>query len=250
MSHCVDPAALEEGRLQAYAADPTMTDYEVEQHLARCPACQAEVVAMRAMSARLSQELNRYDCLSTEVIIGLAAGILPRAERLAAEAHVRNCTRCAEEVALTAEALIQPEPLLDWAAPTLIDHIAAGARRIVAALVAAHAPDAPELALGVRLRGSATSDAPQIYRAEALTLALRVVPEDDQVLLEGLLSSAADPLPEAAPVRLYAVAAPDRPLAEDAADGPLFSLGPVPPGHYTLEVELPTAIIAVEDLAL
>lgn len=250
MPHCIDPAALEEGRLQAYAADPTTTDQAVEQHLARCPACQAEVVAMRALSVRLSQELSRYDCLSTEVIIGLAAGILPRAERLAAEAHVRNCARCAEEVALTTAALAQPDPLLDWAASTLIDHVAAGLRRIVAALVTAPIPGAPELALGVRLRGNAASAAPRIYHAEALTLALRAVPEGNQVLLEGLLSSAADPLPEAAPVRLFAAATPAPPIVEERADGPLFALGPVPPGQYTLEVELPTTVIVVEDLAL
>jgi hypothetical protein len=227
-----------------------MSDPEVEQHLARCPACQAEVVAMRALSARLAQELNRYDCLTTEVIIGLAAEILPRAERLAAEAHVRHCARCAEEVSLTAEALAQPEPLLDWTAPTLSDHLVAGVRRLIATLVTATAPGAPDLALGVRLRGGAGSDAPQIYRAEDVTLALRVIHEDGQALIEGLLTSAGDPLPEAAPVRLYAAAAPDQPVASETADGPLFTLGPIPPGHYTLEVELPAIVIAVEDLSL
>ncbi len=258
MLTCIDPGALEEGRLRAYAADPDMTDPDVEQHIARCPACQAEVVSMRALSLRLAEQLNRFDCLTTDVIVNLAAGVLPRAARQEAEAHVRRCARCAEEVSLTAEALAQPEPLLDWTAPTVLDRVSLGVRRIVATLAEALAPGTPEIALGTRLRGSkAPGDAqtaPKIYHAEDITLSLRVTPDPDEVgemLVEGLISHSGDPAfaQRSIPVRLLAPTDP-APVAEETAVGGGFELGPIAPGTYTLEVVLPDRIIAVEDLAV
>jgi anti-sigma factor ChrR (cupin superfamily) len=255
MLTCIDPNALKEGQLQSYAVDPTVSDPAVEQHLQNCPACQAEVNAMRAVSVQISDRLYRYDCLTTEVIIGLAAGILPHAERAAAEAHVRNCARCAEEVALTAAALAQPEPLLQWTAPSLAAQVAAQVRRLVATLASALAPDTPELALGVRLRGS--SDAatkPQVYRAESVTVVLRATPDPDtagQHLVEGLITDASAPnlAMQEIPVRLFVAEAAD-PVAEETALGGAFVLGSVPPGEYALEVTLPNAIVTIPTLAV
>jgi hypothetical protein len=259
MLTCIDPRALKEGQLQAYAVDPTMSDPAVVQHVHNCPACQTEVNAMRAVSAQISDRLYRYDCLSTEVIIGLAAGILPQGERAAAEEHVRNCARCAEEVALTTDALAQPEPLLEWAAPSLAAHVVAKVRRLVATLVSALTPEAPELALGVRLRGSSTAATkPQMYRAESVTVVLRATPDPDtagQHLLEGLITDADAPnlARQAIPVRLLATAQADAtaaPVAEETALGGAFVLGPVPPGDYALEVTLPEAIVTIPDLVV
>lgn len=259
MLTCIDPHALKEGQLQAYAVDPTMSDPAVEQHLQNCPACQAEVNAMRAVSAQISDRLYRYDCLSTEVIIGLAAGVLPRAERVAAEAHVQNCARCAEEVTLTAEALAQPEPLLEWTAPSLASHVMAHVRRLVATLVSALAPESPELALGVRLRGSSdAANKPQMYRAESVTVVLRATPEPDtagEQLLEGLITDADAPnlAQREIPVRLFTASKVEpaaNPVAEETALGGAFVLGPVPPGDYTLEVTLPDAIVTIPTLTV
>ena len=253
---CIDPQRLEEGQLQAYAIDETMADSEVAQHVQACAACQAEVATMRRLAARLGQQLSRYDCLSTEILLDLAARFLPRTERRAAEAHVAHCARCSEELALTVEAFAQPEPLLSWTSPTTVQTMAAGVRRVIASLVDALAPNNPDVALGVNLRGHATdaSANPHLFAAEEVMLSIRgLVGANRAVFVDGLLSSTTDAaLPTAEiPVRLYlhtsADAAPTL-VAEDTADGGIFSLGPIPAGHYTLEVELPDRIIAIESI--
>lgn len=255
MSTCIDPQALEEGQLQAYAADPGMTDSAVSAHLQACPACQAEVHAMRSLAAHLRRDLNRTDCLSTEAIIGLAAGDLPRVARIAAEAHTARCHRCAEELALTVAAFTQLEPLLAWAAPGVAQQLAARARRVVAKLVDALAPSSPDVALGLNLRsrGTDASADPLLFAAEDVMLAVRGQAATlGTVQIEGLLSSATEDAiaTESLPVRLYALSDPAAPalVAEDTADGGIFLLGPIPAGKYALEVDLPDRIVAIESL--
>jgi hypothetical protein len=254
MLTCIDPQALEEGQLQAFAADPTMTDDAVRDHLSRCAACRAEVRAMRTLSSQLAQQLYRADCLPTETIVGLAGGDLSRAERIAAQAHVQYCARCAEELALTTEALQQPEPLLAWAAPTVAQQVAGQVRRLIATLVNRLAPDAPDVAMGLNLRsrGNSATPAPQIFAAEDVMITLRGTPDaDGYVQLDGQLSSSTDAAIATTAI-LVRLIAPDAitPVAEDTAEGGIFLLGPFPAGHYTLEADLPGRVITIPDLAL
>ncbi|MBA3823517.1 MAG: hypothetical protein H0X24_06365 [Ktedonobacterales bacterium] len=250
MEPCIDPTAVTQEQLGAYAADPSDAPPTVVGHIAACLGCQQEVREMGSFTAYLRQQLYRFDCPPPENLTALVAGTL-EAARGSIDAHMLTCTRCQEELSLVTAALADHDPILDWQAPTAVS----GARRLLASLLEALPPGiaAPAPALNLRSAGAGSPTRPRIYHAEDVTLALRVTPAaHGHHHLEGMLSSASEPTLAMAeiPVRLYVqeAAAPPRLVAEDTTEGGTFLLGPFPSGHYELEVHLTDRIIAVEDL--
>ncbi len=202
---------------------------------------------MRTLATAAQQRLLRYDCLSTETIVNLAAGACSPAERATAEAHVHSCARCAEEWQLALAAKALPEPLLEWAAPTLRQQIATQVRRLVARL-ASDLPAAPAPALA--LRGVPVGERPQIFEAEDITVSVATERTRKGMLVTGILSASAqqDLVLASVPVRLLAPGADS--VAEEQAEQGTFQMGPVPVGIYDLEIVLPDRVIVIEGLQL
>jgi hypothetical protein len=253
MEPCIDPTALTPEQLGAYATDPSDALPAVVLHVAACSACQREVADLSSFTTYLRGQLYRIDCPPSADLTAWAAGTLAPAVRASIDAHLPTCARCREELALETAALADHDPILDWAAPP----VASAVRRVLATLLDALSSGglaAPSPALNLRGAAADSTARPILYRAEDVTLALRVTPAPQgRYHIEGVISSATDPTLTLAelPVRLYAQgdATTPRLIAEDVTDGGTFLLGPFPSGRYELEVHLPDRIIAVEGLS-
>lgn len=246
MADCIDPGAIRGEDLAAYALDPD-GDEAIRNHVAQCPACAAEVDEMRALATHLGKRLTRFDCPSSEELDAYLAQELPPARQEEVAQHLQQCSRCTEEVAMSQTFLAQEDPLLTWLAtapaPTTL------LRRLVAALQSHNGNATPALAL----RGAAhQANTPQIYTIEDVSISLRYLAEP-QSQLQGIISVAADPdvMMTSIPVKLLTIAeneAEPALFAETTAEMGFFTITPVPPGRYQLEITLPERLIVIETL--
>jgi hypothetical protein len=245
MTDCIDPGAIPEEALAAYAIDPEGED-TVAQHIARCPACATEVAEMSTLVSRLNTQLARYGCPTSEEITEYVAGMLPSAERAAIEQHMQQCSRCASDVAETREFLAQEDPILSW------KHAPSAVRRLIPALRGKGTPAFAAPAFG--LRGEAKEMTEFSDEDNDVMISLRYIADvRGRETLMGSIISGKQPeltLDESIPVRLRSFAeeddapAPDL-IAEAVAEGGNFELAPVPPGQYQIEADLPDCLVVV-----
>jgi len=244
MTDCIDRGAIPEEALAAYAIDPEEGN-AVAQHIARCPACAAEVADMGTLVSRLHTQLARYGCPTSDEITAYVAGTLPSADRAAIEQHMQECSRCAEDVAMTQSFFTQEERLLSWKPAPLI-------RRLIPAQRDKGALKGAAPAFG--LRGEAKEMAEFADEDNDVTISLRYVADvrGHETILGSIISGKQPELTldESIPVRLLPFAedadsVTPEPIAETSAEGGNFELTPVPPGQYHIEADLPDGLVVV-----
>jgi anti-sigma factor RsiW len=87
--------------LATYALDRSQLDSALADHIATCALCQPEAVWFDGVI----QDLDRYPgCPTVDALTRFALGESSEDELLAVAAHLRGCSACAEEVAITREA--------------------------------------------------------------------------------------------------------------------------------------------------
>jgi anti-sigma factor RsiW len=110
MSECVNPSELEEGALMAHV-DGEEVSQKVQDHLARCPHCVAQVAAYRRSVAVLRATLHRRSCPAPEQLGLYQLNLLSAGERLVLAKHVRECPYCEQELQELAREGDQPSLL-------------------------------------------------------------------------------------------------------------------------------------------
>lgn len=227
-AHHPDPADL------LACADGDTTP-EVAAHVQACATCASEVAALGASQAALSRSLYRFDCPEPLRLGEYALDLLEPEPRRLVAAHALECELCTAELRDLREYLAtdpaRPEPLLGRV------------RRLVATLLAP--AGGPELGLA-GLRGTAETSA-RVYHADGLTISLSSGDEPGHLL--GLLAVDDLDVGELAGRQVRLLPALGGTVYAEALDDlGNFEFDAIAPGVYSLEVELPSAVVVVEGL--
>jgi anti-sigma factor RsiW len=220
---------LREGDLLAYLdgeAPPAAA-----RHIATCPLCRAELSGLRAADALLSAALARADCPAPELLLRYQAGLLGAEEAGTLATHLATCAGCAAELAL-----LETPP-----APSAAGSLARAGARLLRALLQPAAP--PALAL----RGEGPGARQAAYAVEGYQLLLATTPgrpATGPAQLEGQLLA-----PDGAAAGAARLWAGEAAVAEAEVDElGFFAFDAVPPGSYTLTLDLDADRIVVEAL--
>jgi hypothetical protein len=238
---CTDPGAIQDWELET-CADGEAPPHVVE-HLARCPACRAQVREHTALERRLRQALYRYDCPSPDVLRDYHWGYLPADERQRVEAHLAACSHCAAELADLAEFVAAERAQPTKTLSSQARQAAAQARLIVAQLFS------PGLSLVPALRGD-TRDV-LLFDAEGVGLSVNL--EQEHTGAYTIFGQVLSPEPVALAGGYARLTAQEESV--DPVQTPLdanggFTLPNLRPGVYQLVVCLPDRRIVVPALAL
>lgn len=235
---CIAPNEIEEGDLLAYLEGHASAT--VVAHIARCPACAAEVAALRSAATRLIAALDRAACPDLDDLLLYQADMLPCDRRQWLHRHIQDCAHCQQELAQLA---VPPN------APTLtpvVERMAQTGRRILTGLLQ---PAAPALALA--FRGHASRQ--YTYQAGDYQLILAVLPppvDEDVWQLEGQLIGY-DAASFAGTAITVSVQQAGMVVMQDTLDEFGFFAGDrLAAGTYTLQIDLPDTQILIEDFSI
>lgn len=226
---------IEEGELLAYLEGTV--DPEVADRIARSPDLLSEVGRLRAMDALLHSALHRASCPDLDDLLRYQAGLLTKAEQQRIKRHAAGCEACREELAHLAEPLAAP------ASPSIAERLTDVGKRILTAFLQ---PGTPQPALALRGNEQRRYE----YHAGDYQVVLALVPPvagENIWQIEGqLLGYAAEE--HDTPVRLLRGGAV---VADDRVDEfGFFGFAPLEPGSYTLQIELLSEYIVIEEIAV
>ena len=105
---CTSPPELNDRELLTYIDGEA--DREVVAHLERCPHCRERARRLARLQGRLTAQLYRVTCPSSQVLGEHQLGILPPVEAEAIARHVASCPHCAREVAQLGDYLNELAP--------------------------------------------------------------------------------------------------------------------------------------------
>jgi hypothetical protein len=251
--------------LQAFAAHERTPDDATLRHIARCPQCMANLATLRSQVPEPSASASHAHCPPVETIQAYALGQLARAQKRSVQVHIKECLRCAAEVAASREFLLASEPAIERAG---VAAAAADAlRRVIAVLLAPQG-----VPVFVLKDGGETHI--QVFRADGVDVALDHEPaEHGRFLLHGSLTMRDETQAQGAPPPLSSASSlsssslaplvarllrvtesdPDAapvPVAEAPIEANGFEFDDVPAGSYQIEILFPDRLIVVASVAL
>lgn len=270
---CSEPGAIRDEELLAYLAGEYVRP-SVVQHLARCQSCTARLASYQRIEYKLISKLYRWDCPSNQVLGEYQLGLLKNDQALAVRRHLEHCMLCAAELATLTEFLANDPMLVERAPAThrkegpfvavpnshgttreakqmldqLRDQAEAGVRRIIASLL-----PPPQRPVYVRGADSTLQGVmwPRLYTAEGINISLQLERgpgRQDEWQLIGLVTRKGSAVKsfQGVPVRL--LTAGNTLYTQQIDDLGNFVFGPLVPATYTLELQLPTGVVVIEDL--
>jgi len=275
---CSEPGAIREEELLAYLAGEKVLPFVV-QHLATCQHCTAQMAAYQRIERTLTSKLYRWDCPPNQVLGEYQLGLLSKELTAAVKNHLGMCVLCAAEVATLTEFLkndpmleervtipnisVQPsspnnnhrsvqgaKPLVD----RLLEQSRAGVRRIVANLL----PPQPRLAFQRDLAPTAVW--PRSYSAEDVSIAIQLergTNHRNSVQLIGFVTrkgNAVDALQGTQVLLSTQQSEGQSPsttgvqYTQTIDELGNFVFASIAPATYTLELQFPGSIIAIDSL--
>lgn len=266
---CSEPGLIREEELLAYLAGERVRPV-VEQHLARCPRCSAQLADFRRLELSLISKLYRWDCPPNQVLGEYQLGLLDAETTLAVKFHLRTCVACSVELSMLGE-FLTGDPLLveqtssarsfsreaalnNHHAPSqevgavlnrLLERASGGARRIIATLL----PPQPRLAY--QRNTVPASLWPRRYTAEDFTISLQVEHESGRVdtfQLIGFVTRKETPLEalQGMPVLLSSQAGAT--FAQNVDELGNFVFSSLVSATYNLELQAPDGIVVIEQI--
>lgn len=221
--------------LIAYADGEAPPD--VAARIASDPPLRDAATVYAARQRRLTAQLYRFACPPAQTLGEYELGLLSAAERSHVAAHVRDCLRCADELAVLRD-FLPAEPLPEPGS------VAARVRRWVATLVPPAGAAAP-----VPVRG-AGDDALRTYGAGdiTITLSMDTARQRKHASLIGLVLHAAEGASVAGTATLSAEGR--SPLTTPVDEWGNFTFDDLVAGAYRLEVTLGEDIITIEAVSV
>jgi hypothetical protein len=208
---------------------------DVLEQLRAAPDSAAELDALTHLQSTLQRRLYRFDCPDPHELGEYALDLVPPWRRPALAAHLSECPRCADEVAVFRGFLADASTPVP---PTPVVRV----RRLVASLFI------PAPATVFTMRGEDASSSLH-FRADDVELKLDISPvaRRDAHELAGLIwreDSDATPV-EGQPINLFTPDGTARSAMIDDLGN--FAFAGLVPGTYHLEVALADELIATED---
>ncbi len=273
---CSEPGAIRDEELVAYLAGETVRPVVVE-HLTHCQRCSLQLATYRRVELELLSKLYRWDCPPSQVLGEYQMGMLQQGQGVAVKNHLRACVLCTAEVATLTE-FLKNDPMLaqpvmalpNAAAPAANNHHPVGARLIapvsldelrerslagVRRIVAALLPPQPRLAYQ-RNAGSQAAQWPRRYAAEDVTISVQLerdTTRKDTLQLIGFVTQkgTAVGVLQGHTVQLSMIAASGKTFYTQTIDElGNFVFSALSPAEYTLELQLPTGIVVIDQLSL
>jgi len=276
---CSEPGAIRDEELLAYLAGEKVRPI-VEQHIARCQRCAAQLAAYERIELALTSKLYRWDCPPSQVLGEYQLGMLSKELTAAVKNHLGMCVLCAAEVATLTEFLAH-DPWLAEPAPvpavsvqaspsnhhrpaqgakSVLDHLReqsrAGVRRIIATLLP---PPSPRLAYQRNI--AQTMVWPRRYTAEDVSISIQVeraMNTRDSLQLIGFVTRLGTPLEVLQGTQvLLSSQDPGTPLASGILGSQYtqhidelgnFIFPSITPATYMLELQFPESTIVIEQL--
>ena len=245
---CINPGAVEDWELEAYASGEAMP--HVAEHLGHCPACQNKLAAMRAEEHLLQQRLYRFDCPLPAELQDYHHRSLPRHRHRQIKQHLRDCPHCAAELKALTDSLANiPErspalPDKERRRSEQIGQIAGQMRLLVARLLA------PDMNFSPVLRGE-TQDVLLFETEGGVAISAHTEPEGDgRFSLFGQVLATEIPAPLTGKAQLQARRSrtpPPLALLDPAGGFEFFHLLP---DAYQLTILLPEQTVLVPHLVL
>lgn len=269
---CSEPGAIYDEELVAYLAGETVRPSVVE-HIKQCQRCASQVARYNRMELQLMSKLYRWDCPSNQVLGEYQIGLLAQDQVAAVKNHLNMCVLCAAEVvalekflahdpmliettSLTADAISVPAASANnhrsvQGKKRVLDQVReqslAGARRIIATLL----PPQPRLAYQ-RSTSAAPAQWPRRYEAEDVSISIQLEQEANykhNLQLVGFVTRKGTSLAalEGSIVQLSASGTIYTQTIDELGN---FVFPKLAPATYGLELQLPEAIVVIDQLPL
>jgi anti-sigma factor RsiW len=239
MNECIAPEEIREGELLAFAegeAPPAVRD-----HVARCPACAEEAASLQQMNLLFAAAYYRAECPESELLLRYQAGLLAPAENKRVQRHVKSCQDCqAELVALAGES---PPSALNRLGTAVSQSLKEIGRQVIEAVLL---PNQMQPALA--LRGESQQHA--VYQAGPYQIILAKVPPvavRNVWQVEGQLTGDDS---EEMNGRVSLQRGEELVASDNLDEFGFFALEEVPPGRYTLQIEVASSLVSLADLTI
>jgi hypothetical protein len=239
MSDCVAPEEIWEGDLLAFVegeASPAVRD-----HVARCSACAQEAAGLQQVNLLFAAVYDRANCPASELLLRYQAGLLTPAVSKHAKRHVQDCQDCQGELA---ELAGEPSPsTLNRLATAVSQSLKEAGRQVIVAVLL---PGKRQPALA--LRGESQQQAIyqagpyQIILAKVSPLAVRKAWQ-----VEGQLTGQGS---EQRNGRVSLQRGEVLIASDNLDEFGFFALEEVPPGRYTLQIEIASSLVSLADLTI
>lgn len=266
---CSEPGLIREEELLAYLAGERVRPV-VEQHLARCPHCSAQLADFRHLELTFLSKLYRWDCPPSQVLGEYQLGLLEPETALAVRFHLRACVSCVAELNILGGFLSGDPLLVEQASPArlfseqtgrnnhhtqpqtvgatfnhLLDRAGVGARRIIAALL----PPAPRVAY--QRAAASTNLWPRHYAAEDFSISLQVERETgrvDSFQLIGFVTRKDTTLELLQGMPVLLSSQTETVYAQSVDELGNFVFSALVPALYNLELQASEGIIVIEQI--
>ncbi|TMD45304.1 MAG: hypothetical protein E6I90_07575 [Chloroflexi bacterium] len=272
---CSEPGAIRDEELLAYLAGEKVRPF-VEQHIARCQRCAAQLADYERIELVLTSKLFRFDCPPSHVLGEYQLGMLSKELTAAVDNHLSLCSLCSAEVATLAGFLendqARTEPVAVPGIPvqtsspnnnhssvpsakSVLDHLQntanAGVRRIIATLL----PPQPRLAY--QRDTTQVGLWPRSYSAEDVSISIQVEREAsrrDTLQLIGFVTRQHEALQslQGTQVQLIPqdvdVSHAAMPFTQHIDELGNFVFSSIAPATYALELQFPWSTIVVDQL--
>jgi hypothetical protein len=207
---------------------------DVVTHVAACSTCAASAADYARAEDELRHRLYRFDCPDAHTLGEYHLDLLEPARRSSIAAHAAECEACSSELRTLRAYLAVP-------APEMPESLMGRARRVIATLFA----PSPDLASG-GLRGSASAADTRLFEVDDATVTVGRGHVPGTLLGLVVLSGAPADALAGCPVRLLPMGGPPRSAALDEVGN--FEFANLPRGMYALELDLPDAVVVIEEL--
>jgi hypothetical protein len=263
---CTKPGAIRDEELLAYLAGEKVRPF-VEQHVAECRHCSAQMAAYQRIEHALTSKLYRWDCPPSQVLGEYQLGMLSKELAAAVKNHLSMCVLCAAEVATLTDFLVN-DPLLAESAPVpvqtaspynnhrsvrgtksvtdrLRDSSSTAVRRIVATLL----PPQPRFAYQRDVTQAALW--PRRYAAEDLSISIQVergTNRRDALQLIGFVTRKGEALEVLQGTQVLLSSPANTTYTQNIDELGNFIFTSLAPETYTLELQLPGSTVVIDQL--
>jgi hypothetical protein len=275
---CSEPGAIHGDELLAYS-DGAQVRPAVLAHLALCQHCNDQLAVYQRIDRKLTCRLYRWDCPTSQVLGDYQLGFLPAELAGDVEDHLKHCVLCAAELVtltnfLAHDPFLVESPVSALQLATSVQTVSpiyekgrtlnrwyeAGketVRRVIATLLVSQ----PRLALERGDYTNYTVQWPRHYLAEDLTISVQMerashIHQRGSLQLSGFVTCSGHAVEDlqGTSVVLFSTSTNNgsepHSYSQVIADLGNFLFPCVEPDTYTLELQFPDHIIAVEQLSL